>query len=289
MIYFWVSKENILTDQFQMPNHRVKLGNFLEGKHFPNFIIGLIILNSITIGMETSVTWMDSYGIFFESLDDIILGVFIIEAVLKLYAFGYKYFLNPWNVFDFLIVAISVVPAAGPFSVFRTLRILRTLRLVNNVPKLRLIIEALLKSIPNIGWISLLLMVVFYIFAVLGTNLYGKEFPELFGGLGNSMFTLFQIMTLENWSSGIARPMMETMPYAYVFFIPFILIATYTTLNIFIAIVVNTMNEMHHQDNVEEEQHIKDFVKVENQKTQLKLDSLQKKVNLILEKLENNK
>lgn len=272
-----------------MPNHRVKLGNFLEGNGFHNFIITLIIINSITIGMETSTAWMESYGMFFESLDDIILYVFILEAVLKLYAFGYKYFLNAWNVFDFLIVAISIVPAAGPFSVFRTLRILRTLRLVNNVPKLRLIIEALLKSIPNIGWISLLLMVVFYIFAVLGTNLYGKDFPELFGGLGNSMFTLFQIMTLESWSSGIARPMMETMPYAYLFFVPFILIATYTTLNIFIAIVVNTMNEMHHQDAVEEEQHIKDFVRIENVKTQQKLDSLQKKVNLILEKLENKK
>ena len=139
------------------------------------------------------------------------------------------------------------------------------------------------------GWISLLLMVVFYIFAVLGTNLYGNEFPELFGDLGSSMFTLFQIMTLESWSSGIARPMMQTMPYAYLFFVPFILIATYTTLNIFIAIVVNTMNEMHHQDNLEEEQNMKDFVHDEHEHTQLKLDDLQKKVDLILEQIKTQK
>ena len=123
-----------------MTNHRIKLGIFLDGKGFQNFIISLIIVNSITIGMETSTAWMQSYGEFFESLDDIILGIFILEVILKLYAFGYKYFFNAWNVFDFLIVAISIIPAAGPFSVFRTLRILRTLRLVNNVPKLRLII-----------------------------------------------------------------------------------------------------------------------------------------------------
>jgi voltage-gated sodium channel len=272
-----------------MPSHRVKLGNFLEGKLFHNFIITLIVINSITIGMETSPSWMNSYGHFFERLDDIILTIFIVELLLKMYAFGFRFFTNAWNVFDFLIVAAAVIPAAGPFSVFRTLRILRTLRLINNVPKLRVIIEALLKSIPSMGWISLLLIMVFYIFAVLGTNVYGEEFPELFGGVGSSMFTLFQVMTLESWSSGIARPMMETMPYAYLFFIPFILIATYTTLNIFIAIVVNTMNEMHHQDAMEEESNMKEFVHGEHEHTQHKLDELQKKVDMILEELKAEK
>jgi voltage-gated sodium channel len=142
---------------------------------------------------------------------------------------------------------------------------------------------------PNIGWISLLLMVVFYIFAVLGTNLYGADFPEFFGSIGNSMFTLFQIMTLESWSSGIARPMMETLPYAYLFFVPFILIATNTTLNIFIAIVVNTMNEMHHQDNLEQEQHIKDYVHNQHMLIQDKLDSVQKKLDQLLSELDSKK
>lgn len=268
-----------------MANHREKLGAFLESTNFQNFIIGLIILNSITIGMETSKSWMNSFGFLFEWLDDAILAVFVIEIVLKLYAFGFKFFKSPWNLFDFFIVAIAAVPAAGSFSVFRTIRILRTLRLIKNVPKLRVIIEALIKSIPSIGWIMVLLIMVFYIFAVLATNLYGEQFPQWFGDIGESMFTLFQIMTLESWSSGIARPMMEITPYAYIFFIPFILIATYTTLNIFIAIVVNTMNEMHMQDVKDEEDLKSEITLAEHRKSQIQIEALSRKIDTLIKKM----
>ena len=179
-----------------MANHREKLGTFLEGSKFQNFIVGLIILNSVTIGMETSKPLMKSFGFLFEWIDDAILAVFVVEIILKLYAFGFRFFKSAWNIFDFLIVAIAAIPAAGSFSVFRTIRILRTLRLIKNVPKLRMIIEALIKSIPSIGWIMVLLVMVFYIFAVLATNLYSQQFPQWFGDIGESMFTLFQIMTL---------------------------------------------------------------------------------------------
>lgn len=275
-----------------MANHRQKLGAFLEGNKFQHFIIGLIVVNSITIGMETSKSWMQSYGSYFDWLDNMILVIFVIEIILKIYAFGFKFFRSSWNVFDFTIVAISVIPAAGTFSIFRTLRILRTLRLIKNVPKLRMIIEALAKSVPSIGWIMVLLGVVFYIFAVLGANLYGDAYPQWFGGLNRTMFTLFQVMTLESWSSGIARPIMQTMPYAYLFFIPFILIATYTTLNIFIAIVVNTMNELHQQESLEEsvkeEKKMREFVHQEHKKTQEKLDLLNKRFDEILNKLDKS-
>jgi len=265
-----------------MAIHREKLGVFLESSKFQNFIIGLIILNSITIGMETSKYWMNNFGFMFKWLDDIILGIFVLEIILKLYAFGYKFFKSSWNIFDFLIVAIAAIPAAGSFSVFRTIRILRTLRLIKNVPKLRLIIEALIKSIPSIGWIMVLLVMVFYIFAVLATNLYSENFPQWFGDIGESMFTLFQIMTLESWSSGIARPMMEQTPYAYLFFIPFILIATYTTLNIFIAIVVNTMNEMHMQDVKEEELLLSEITLAEHRKSQHQIEVLNRKIDKLI-------
>jgi voltage-gated sodium channel len=268
-----------------MANHRQKLGEFLESDKFQHFIISLIVLNSITIGMETSKSLMASYAMYFDWLDHVILAIFVIEVVLKLYAFGFRFFINPWNVFDFAIVAVSLVPTAGAFSVFRTLRILRTLRLIKNIPKLRMIIEALAKSIPSIGWIMILLGVVFYIFAVLGANLFGETNPELFGGLDKTMFTLFQVMTLESWSSGIARPIMETMPYAYLFFIPFILIATYTTLNIFIAIVVNTMNEIHQQESMIEEKKRQVYVHEENRKIQNKLDDLTNKFDALLKKV----
>ena len=270
-----------------MANHREKLGIFLEESKFQNFIVSLIIINSITIGMETSKSWMESYGEFFEHLDQLILGVFVLEILLKLYAFGFRFFRNAWNLFDFAIVAIAVIPAAGAFSVFRTIRILRTLRLIKNVPKLRVIIEALIKSIPSIGWIMILLMTVFYIFAVLATNLYGAAFPHWFGTIGESMFTLFQVMTLESWATGIARPMMEQMPFAYFFFIPFILIATYTTLNIFIAIVVNTMNELHHQDLKKEEVIMIDFIVAEHKKSQDKLDLLSKQLEELTKKIKD--
>lgn len=269
-----------------MANHREKLGKFLESPKFQNFIVGLIILNSITIGMETSKPLMRNFGAFFQWIDDAILAVFVIEIVLKLYAFSYRFFTSAWNIFDFLIVAIAAVPAAGSFSVFRTVRILRTLRLIKNVPKLRVIIEALIKSIPSIGWIMVLLIMVFYIFAVLATNLYSQEFPQWFGDIGESMFTLFQIMTLESWSSGIARPMMDQTPYAYLFFIPFILIATYTTLNIFIAIVVNTMNEMHMQDVKEEEELKSEITLAEHRKSQHQIEMLNRKIDRLIKKLD---
>lgn len=264
--------------------HREKLGRFLESKKVQHFIVTLIVINSISIGMETSKSWMAAYGHWFDFVDNVILFVFVVEILLKLYAFGFRFFKDAWNVFDFAIVAVAAVPATSAFSVFRTMRILRTLRLVKNVPKLRIIIEALIKSVPSIGWISVLLVTVFYIFAVLATNLYGEAYPEWFGDIGDSMFTLFQVMTLESWSSGIARPMMETMPNAYFFFIPFILIATYTTLNIFIAIVVNTMNELHHQDTKADDMVIRDIIMHEFEKTQMKLDKLSKRMDELQDK-----
>ena len=252
--------------------HSIK--RFIESPIFQNTIILLIVVNSLLIGLETSDYWMTHYGHIIDQVDLAILGVFVIEIGLKLLVYHYRFFKNAWNVFDLAIILISVVPAASSFTVFRAFRILRTLRLVKNVPKLRFIIESLLKAIPSIGWIVALLLMIFYVFAVLGTNLYGDQFPVWFGTLGKSMFTLFQIMTLESWSSGIARPVMSEVPLAALYFIVFILVATYTTLNVFIAIVVNTMNEMHHQEIMEEDNRIKLFVHEEHEQLKKTIDNL---------------
>jgi len=258
-----------------------KLKQFVDSNGFHNFIIYLIVFNAITIGMETSPNLVNSVGNWFERIDNVILYIFIVEIALKLFVYRLDFFRSGWNVFDFTIVAIAAVPLAGPFAVFRTLRILRTLRLLNNIPRLRFIIEAILHAIPSIGWIMVLLVIVFYIFAVLGTNFYGADFPQFFGSIGETMFTLFQVMTLESWSSGIARPMMEKLPYVYVFFIPFILIATYTTLNIFIAIVVNTMNEIQADESQREEDRIKNFVRDENKEVKKQLSDLKTQLSEI--------
>ena len=258
---------------------RTKLKIFFESGFFQNFIVTVIILNSVLIGAETSPAVMDSIGPYIDFFDLVILVLFTIEIILKIFVYRLSFFKNSWNLFDFGIVAISIVPAAGSFAVFRALRIIRTLRLLKSIPRLRLIIESLLKSIPSIGWITVLLAIVYYTFSVIGVNIFGNQYPEYFGSLGTSLFTLFQIMTLESWSSAIARPIMDGVPFAAIYFISFILIATYTTLNIFIAIVVNTMNEVSLKDLQEEEEHIKDFVRDENMKIHSQLNLLSKKLD----------
>ena len=263
-----------------------KLKNFLETKQFQYTIIGLILLNAITIGLETSPTITNALGNWLTQIDKYILIVFTLEIALKIVAYRHRFFASPWNLFDFLIVAIALIPAAGPLHILRTLRILRTARLIKNVPKLRLIIESLLKSIPSIGWIAVLLFMIFYIFAVIGTDLYQDEFPGLFGDMGKTFFTLFQVMTLESWSSGIARPMMEELPYAYLFFVPFILLATYTTLNVFIAIVVNTMNELNRAEMKDEDARMREFVHQEHVEMLAYLKSIQQKINRLEKKIE---
>ena len=179
--------------------------------------------------------------------------MFVIEIATKLFAYGTRFFRDPWNVFDFVIVGIALVPASGPLTVLRVLRILRVLRLLSLVPRLRFVVESLLHAVPGILSIALLMVILYYIFAVIATGLYGATYPEFFGTLGASMYTLFQIMTLESWSMGIVRPVMETHPYAWLFFVPFILFATFTILNLFIAIIVNTMQSMHELQHKQEE------------------------------------
>ncbi len=279
----------VVTKRLIMQPKDSKLKQFVDSDGFHNFIIYLIIFNSITIGMETSPELINKIGNWFEWLDNIILYIFIGELTLKLFVYRLDFFKSGWNIFDFLIVAIAAVPLGGHLAVFRTLRILRALRLLNNVPKLRFIIEAIIHAVPSIGWIMVLLAIIFYIFAVLGTNFYGAAFPQFFGSIGESMFTLFQIMTLEGWSSGIARPMMEELPYAYIFFIPFILIATYTTLNIFIAIVVNTMNELQVNELQKEEDRIKAFIKEEHKVLGDQLDNLKSQLDQIEDGLKKKK
>jgi len=263
-----------------------ELKSFIESNKFQYTIIGLILINAVTIGLETSSYVTNTLGTWLTEIDKWILVIFTLEISLKLVVYRHRFFTNAWNFFDFIIVAIALVPAAGPLHILRTLRILRTARLIKNVPKLRLIIESLLKSIPSIGWIALLLLMIFYIFAVIGTDLYQESFPEYFGNMGKTFFTLFQVMTLESWSSGIARPMMEELPYSYMFFIPFILLATYTTLNVFIAIVVNTMNEINRAEMKEEEERMKQFVHDEHAEMLKHLRTITQKISLLEKKLE---
>jgi voltage-gated sodium channel len=231
---------------------RERIGAWIESAPVQRFIIAVIIVNAVTLGLETSAGLMAQWGGLLKALDRAALAIFVVELGLKLYAFRFGFFRVSWNVFDFLVVAIALVPASGPLAVLRALRVLRVLRLVSTVPRLRFVVEALLAAIPGITSIAGLMLLLFYVFAVMATSLFGERFPEWFGSIGASMYTLFQIMTLESWSMGIVRPVMAEYPAAWAFFVPFILIATFTMLNLFIGIIVDTMQTMHDADHAAE-------------------------------------
>ena len=224
----------------------------IESRRFEFVIVGLIIVNAIALGLETDHRVMEAVGPFLVLLDRLILAVFTIELAIKLFIYRLNFFRDPWRIFDFLVVGISLIPASGNLSVLRALRILRVLRLISVVPSLRKVVGGLVAALPGMGSITLLLCLVFYVFSVMATKLYGAEFPQWFGSLGSSAYSLFQIMTLESWSMGIVRPVMEHFPIAWLFFIVFILCTSFTVLNLFIGIIVSAM-QAEHEDSAHED------------------------------------
>lgn len=208
-------------------------------------IMGLIIVNAAILGLETSATAMAKAGPALLLLDAVILGVFVVEIAARLVVHGWKFFRDPWSVFDFAVVGIALVPATGNLSVLRALRVIRALRLVSTIKSMRRVVGGLLAAIPGMGSIVALLLLLFYVFSVMATKLFGAAFPQWFGTLGESAYSLFQIMTLESWSMGIVRPVMEVHPWAWAFFVPFILLTSFTVLNLFIGIIVDAMQSQH--------------------------------------------
>lgn len=228
-----------------------KLRTLIESNTFQRFIIAVIVINAITLGLETSSAAMARFGGVLMVLDCIALAIFVIEIALKLIAYRHRFFCSGWNVFDFSIVAITLAPTGEGMAVLRALRILRALRLVSVVPSMRKVVNALLRAIPGMTSVLTLLLLVFYVSSVMSTKLFGAAFPEWFGSIGASFYTLFQVMTLESWSMGIVRPVMEVHPQAWIFFILFILLTTFAVLNLFIAIVVDAMTVVEHKEGEE--------------------------------------
>ena len=231
---------------------RQKLATLAENPRFQKTITALIVVNAITLGLETSQEAMFRAGDVIVALDRVILAVFVFEIAIRVIAHGRAFFRDPWSIFDFVVVGVALVPATDNFSVLRALRVLRVLRLASTVPQMRRVVEALLSAVPGLGSVVAILALIFYVAGVMATQLFGDTFPQWFGTIGESVYSLFQIMTLESWSMGIVRPVMDVYPYAWGFFVPFILIATFTMLNLFIAVVVNSMQSRYHE---EEEKH----------------------------------
>lgn len=253
---------------------RGKLVEFFNGGIFNKFIVALILFNAALLGLETYPDIMKSYGKLLNRIDDVILYIFVGELLLKLIAYGPRFFKDGWNVFDLFVVLISFVSDENEaFSVLRAIRVLRVLRLISASDSLRNVVEGFLRAIPGLSSISAILMIVFYIFAVVSTKLFGGAFPEFFGNLQTSLFSLFQIMTLEGWPD-IARTVMKTFPYAWVFFVSYILIVTFSVLNLFIAVIVDAMQKQTNigADNQEEQDLHK--IQKELQKLNKKLDGM---------------
>jgi len=240
--------------------------SIVQSKTFQNTIVAVILFAGLLVGLETSKTLMIDYGSILKFLDRIVLGIFTVEIALKLIAEGrrpWRYFTDPWNVFDFLIVAVCYMPMESQFvAVLRLARILRVLRLISVLPRLQLLVGALLKSLPSIGYVGLLLGIHFYIYAVLGVFLWGGNDPLRFGSLPVATLTLFQCVTMEGWADIMHTAMYGCAKFGYdgmehlctasrglpiaapVYFISFIILGTMIILNLFIGVMMNSLQEM---------------------------------------------
>jgi voltage-gated sodium channel len=224
---------------------RARLRGLLEHPSFQNAILVLILINAVTLGLETSKDITAAYGGVLRAMDKAILSLFVAEIAVRLAVHRSAFFRDPWSLFDLAVVAIALVPASGPFAILRALRVLRVLRVLTLMPSMRRVVGGLLASIPGLSSIALVMAIIFYVSAVLATTLFGAQFDDWFGSVGRSLYTLFQVMTLESWSMGIARPVMAAFPWAWMFFVPFILIATFTMLNLFIGVIVSAIQGFH--------------------------------------------
>ena len=240
-----------------------KVRKLVETDRFTNAVMTVIIINAITLGLSTSESVMNSIGPIIETVDDIALAIFVVELGLKFYAYRLRFFKSAWNIFDLCVVTVGLLPSGGGMSALRGLRVIRAMRLLSVIPQMRAVVQALLDALPGMGAVIIMISIVFYVFGVMATLMYGDTFPEWFGTLGRSLYSLFQIMTLESWSMGIVRPVMEVHPSAWVFFVPFIVITSFSVLNLFIGLLVNTMQTAVEEETEAEFEKLRDLVKSE--------------------------
>ncbi len=264
---------------------RERLNGLVSAPKTERLVTVLIVVNAVTLGLETSATINEALSPWLGWLDKAIVAVFVVEIAARLVAEGPAFFRRGWNLFDFAVISITLIPATGNLSVLRALRILRVLRLVSVVPQMRKVVEALLHAIPGLGSISSLLLLVFYVGAVMATRMFGEAFPEWFGSVGASMYSLFQIMTLESWSMGIVRPVMETFDWAWAFFVPFILLTSFAVLNLFIAVIVDAMQTLHTADREETEAVLRQVTEAEASFLATELEGLRSEIRALKEEI----
>ena len=274
-----------------------KLKNFVEGRLFQGFILVVILINSIVLGLQTipSLGEGTTAGSILSVIDTICLIIFIAEMVLKLIAYRFLgYFKSGWNWFDFIIILTSIASGLSVlssarilrvFRVFRSLKGLRGFKMVSALKPLQVIIGAIGKSLPGITWTAFLLIIIYYIFSIIGVTQFGEAFPDWFGDIPKAMYTLFQVMTLESWSMGISRPVMEVFSYAWAYFVPFVLISSFIMMNVVVGVVVNAISEvseMRKKNDAAEE----DSASEKEGKKEINVDDIRTEIKEVREHLE---
>jgi voltage-gated sodium channel len=250
-------------DATEFSSHRERLRKLLERQIVRNTILVLVIINAALLGLSTSEWVMGRFSTLVYVLDRAILAIFVLEILAKLYAYGRAFFKDAWNLFDLFVVSLGLLPQTTSLSALRALRVIRALRILSAVPQMRAVVQALFDALPGMGAVSIMLVIVFYVFAVMATIMFGEAFEPWFGTVGESFYSLFQIMTLESWSMGIVRPVMEVYPYAWAFFVPFIAMTAFSVLNLFIGLLVNTMQAAVDAEAEQEFERLRDLVKME--------------------------
>lgn len=250
---------------------RGRLSKWLAKPVIERFLITLILINALILGLETSADVMAHYGPVLLFVDALILSVFVIEITLRISAYGWRFFCDPWSLFDFTVVVIALIPASGPLAVLRTLRVLRVLRILTLMPSMRAVVAGLVGALPGLSSVIMLMGLIFYVSAVVATGLFGERFPDWFGSMGETSYTLFQVMTLESWSMGIARPVLEVFPFAWVFFVIFILVTTFTMLNLFIAVIIDATQSEH---DIEKNR----YIELQHEQTRQQIDALAEEI-----------
>ncbi|PSK98388.1 voltage-gated sodium channel [Murinocardiopsis flavida] len=222
---------------------------------FQNTVIAAIVLNGISLGLETYEDVFGPYTAYFGIADRVFVTLFVTELLVKVYARGWAFFRDPWNWFDLFVVGVAVVPATDGFSVLRLLRILRLLRLISVIPQMREIVSALFRSVPGLSTVIGLLFVIMYTSAVLGEKLFEDISPHYFGDLGTTLYTLFMLLTTENWPD-ISDSVIEEAPYAWVFFVVFIVVSAFIVLNLILGVIVTSMEQEVNAERWEEDQEL---------------------------------
>lgn len=259
-----------------------------SSKIFKNTIVLIILINSIVLGLITSEAIYAKFGELFEFILSACVVIFTVEITLRIIAKGWRFFLNGWNIFDFLLITMALMPETGAAITFRVFRVLRALRMVSSMKKLRHIVSAILVSAPHVFWAAVLEIIIFYIFGIMGQNLFHEAFPQWFGTLGETVYTLFQVTTLESWSMGIARPVMKVYPWAWMYFVPFVMISSYIVLNVVVGVVVNATSDISEDDNISMKDKIK-AKKVTNTEISEQINELKEHILRLEAKLEENK